>query len=263
MTLAAIEIREALHRRYNKPSQGREGEQWICIEEARSGAGFDGNAGACDFLAINTWRSRGMELIGHEIKVTLSDWRRERDKPEKAEMFSRFCKSWWLVVPTELAAKIEHEVPSTWGLMTYSDKGALRERHKPTRNADVQPVPAWWWVGWLAQIDRQHKRRLPYLLEQRLKPERERMQAFMDDHANRRAAAADEVTLRIRERHDEIRRITGIDLSRAAAWELESLAKVWRWAHNADLERLRNTMSNAVQHLDEFLAADQEEASDA
>lgn len=221
------EICLALHERFNKVSQGREGEQWICIEEARSGAGFSGNSGQCDFLAINTWQSRGMELIGHEVKVSVTDWRRERDKPEKAEMFSRFCKTWWLVIPDDLYAKIDHEIPVAWGVLCLNDKGKLRERHKPMVNKDVVPVPAWWWVGWLAQIDRQHKRRLPDMVNAALKPERDRMRKFMDEEMNRRQAAQDENVLRLAERSREIQEITGINLAYADSYTLKRLGKVW------------------------------------
>lgn len=162
--LTAGDICAALHRRYSRTSQGRPGEQYVCIEEARAGAGFDGNQGRCDFLAINTWPSRGLELVGHEIKISISDWHSELTHPEKAERFARHCHHWFLVVPATLAARIVREVPPAWGLIVVSATGKLTTV-RTGEPREPEPVPAWWWVGWLAQIDRQHKRRLPELIE--------------------------------------------------------------------------------------------------
>lgn len=250
MTTAG-DIKDALHRRHNGAGSDREGEAWICIEEARSGAGFQGNNSQCDFLAVNTWQSRGMQLVGYEIKVSLADWRKELATPEKAETFSRFCKTWWVAVPSELAAKIEHEVPTNWGLLAVSEKGRCTEKIRPVANKNPMPVPPWYWIGWMAQIDRQHKRRLPQLIEQRLKPERERMQAFYDDHVNRRAAAQDVATLERLAKLDEFEKATGLHLRHMHRWDLDRLGKMLAALRNSsDLEGIANQMRKAVEMLD-------------
>lgn len=143
----AREVKDALRQRYM--GAGKQSERYVLIEEARSGAGFDGNAGQCDLLAINTWPGRGMELIGHEVKVNMSDWKAELEKPEKAERFARYCNRWYVAVPSDLAKKIDHEVPPAWGLLAVSDSGRTREVVKPERRTP-EDVPAWWWIGWLA-----------------------------------------------------------------------------------------------------------------
>jgi hypothetical protein len=237
------DICAALHRRYNPPSNGRPGEGYVCIEEARSGAGFQGNNGQCDFLAINTWQSRGLTVIGHEIKVSRTDLLKELAQPEKAEQFGRFCHMWWLVMPSELYAKMDHQVPTAWGVLTASDKGRLTEAQKPQRNRTPDAVPVWWWIGWLAQIDRQHKRQLPSLVQEALRPERERMQAFMDNHMERRAAAQDEQTLERLRKLDAFEEATGLHLRHMGKWELDRLGKLLTVLRNGtDLEHIANQM---------------------
>lgn len=126
----------------------------MLIDEARSGAGFDGNAGQCDLLAVNLWPSRGMQLIGHEIKVSVSDMRSEIAKPEKAERFARYCRTWWVVCTKGVWDACGHEVPPTWGVMTLSKPGGrLRTVSKPDTRTP-EPVPEWWWAGWLGQVYR-------------------------------------------------------------------------------------------------------------
>lgn len=157
--VTALDIRAALDRRYNQASQGSDNEAWITLHEARSGAGFDGNNGACDYLAVNTWQSRGMQIIGHEIKVSAADLKAELANPRKAERFARHCHRWWMVMPSKLAASHGDDVPPAWGILTLTRPGGglCVDRQAPLRH-DVTDVPVWWWVGWLAQIDRQHKR---------------------------------------------------------------------------------------------------------
>lgn len=220
-------VKDALHRRYDKPSQGRPGEQYVCIEEARSGAGFSGNAGQCDFLAINTWRSRGMELIGHEVKVSMSDWKAELANPAKAERFARYCRRWYVAVPSALASEIKHEVPPTWGLLSISASGRATETVKPTVREEPDAVPAWWWVGWLAQIDRQHKRRLPHMIREGMDGERERMREEIEQRLTRKAQRESEQIAAVRENADEIQRVTGIDLRFARPHDLRRLRDAW------------------------------------
>lgn len=215
ITMTARDIKNALHQRYEQSSQGKPGERYICLEEARAGAGFDGGRGQCDFLAINTWQSRGMELIGHEVKVSMSDWKAELAQPEKAERFARFCRRWYIAVPADLAKKIRHEVPPAWGLLSVSDSGAVREVVRPQVRTAVEDVPSWWWVGWLAQIDRQHKRRLPQMVMEGMAAERADLEARVTSDVERRQAYATEALREKARQLDRLSESCGVDLSRA------------------------------------------------
>lgn len=225
--LTAGDVKNALHGRYNKPSQGRPGEQYVCIEEARSGAGFQGNDGQCDFLAINTWRSRGMELIGHEVKVSMSDWKAELANPAKAERFARYCRRWYVAMPSALASEVKHEVPPAWGLLSVSASGRVTETVKPTARENVEDVPAWWWVGWLAQVDRQHKRRLPYLIQEGMGAEREQMRAEIERSVSRQHERQMEQAAAVVANVDEVRNATGIDLRHLYKHDLARLRDAW------------------------------------
>lgn len=249
--LTARDIREALHARYNRPSQGREGEQWICLEEARAGAGFDGNQGQCDFLAINTWRSRGMELIGHEIKVSMSDWRAELANPAKADLFARYCRRWYLVAPSALAGRIRDEVPPAWGLLSVASTGRITETRRAPAVSKPEPVPDWWWVGWLAQIDRQHKRRLPALIEQGTAAERERLEARIRAEHDASSRFQAEVDEKLRRNAQRLKAATGIDLDHAWAHDFEKLRRAWAMARQApNLELLADQLRRTADRLD-------------
>jgi hypothetical protein len=150
----AADIITALDKRYEQTTS----EKWVRIVEARSGAGFAGNNRQCDYLAVNTWQSGGLQVIGHEVKVSYSDWKRELADTDKAETFSRFCRRWWVVAPSDLAKRIHPELPPAWGLLGVTAKGVCREV-APAPARDPETIPPMWWVGWLAQIDRRQRRR--------------------------------------------------------------------------------------------------------
>lgn len=153
------DIRAALRKKYAPPARTG-APDWVLIEEARSGAGHDGNAGQCDMLAVNLYQSRGMHLVGYEIKVSVGDMRREIEHPEKAERFARFCRTWWVVTTPKVWDTVGHEIPPNWGVMTLASVGGrLVVKQKPTRRNPVE-VPAWWWVGWLGQVYRDAHREM-------------------------------------------------------------------------------------------------------
>lgn len=247
----AADIKDALHRRYNRPSQGREGEQWICLEEARSGAGFAGGDGQCDFLAINTWQSRGMDLIGHEVKISAADWKAELDQPAKAERFARYCRRWWVVAPSDLAARIKDEAPPAWGVLGVSDKGVVRER-RPAPARDAEQVPAWWWIGWLAQIDRQHKRRLPQLVQAGMAEERQTIEARIREQVDSRRQYADQEAEKLNDNIEALKTATGIDIRRAWSYDFGRLRHAWSLTRGGiDLEGLAGQLRRAAESIDQ------------
>lgn len=69
-----------------------------------------------DVLVQSLWPSRGLDLVACEIKVSRSDWLRERKNPEKAEMIAQYCDRFYVVVGTAGIVKPE-ELPPNWGLM--------------------------------------------------------------------------------------------------------------------------------------------------
>lgn len=252
-------ITQALLRRYGKHQSGTAAERWICISEARSGAGHAGNNGQCDFLAINAWQGRGMELVGHEIKVSMTDLRKELADPAKAERFARYCRKWYLVLPAGLANKVKHEVPPAWGLLSVGD-AKISELQAPEVRKQPEDVPAWWWIGWLAQIDRHYQRAIPHLVSAALAPERERMAALLADEERRAAARMDAR----HERHaafvDALSAACGRPVAdehrHLAAFEIERLGRLYQAARGGfDLTEISASLRRVADTVDAVQAA--------
>lgn len=58
-------------------------------------------------------------IIGHEVKVSRSDWLSELADPTKAEAWRRYCNYWWLVAPRGI---VRDDLPQGWGLMVPHGK---------------------------------------------------------------------------------------------------------------------------------------------
>ena len=96
---------------------------WAFIPEFRGGTGYARETRA-DALAMHCWPSRGLELIGFELKVSRSDWIHEMKNKGKAEPIKQFCDRWYLVTANSKIVKYAEEMPHDWGLM-FVENGKL------------------------------------------------------------------------------------------------------------------------------------------
>lgn len=108
--MRTCEVYDALCAHYRKPGTPRDGE--ILIPEVAAPRS-DRRA---DLVRVGTWRSRGLGIDVHEIKVSRADWLRELDDPGKAEPWWPYCSRFWITAPDGVVKP--GELPDGWGLMT-------------------------------------------------------------------------------------------------------------------------------------------------
>jgi hypothetical protein len=128
--VTASAVTAALQRKYSSPA-------WALIFQVRSQTGFATGARpvrTADAVALGLWPSRGLELLGFEIKVDRGDWLRELRQPAKADLLVQFCDRWWVVAgdPSVVQAG---ELPPTWGLQVLTRRGLRVEVEAPTLDA--------------------------------------------------------------------------------------------------------------------------------
>lgn len=92
---------------------------------------------SCDAIAIGCWLSVGVQMIGHEIKHSRSDWMKELQDPSKAEGWKQYCNFWYVVAPRGIV-KLE-ELPSSWGLMEPAG-GGLKVRKAAEIDRNPKPL---------------------------------------------------------------------------------------------------------------------------
>jgi hypothetical protein len=133
--LTESDVIRALHARYGQTAGN--GRRYAVAGGVRSHAGFDARRTA-DFIAMDLWPSKGLEIHGHEVKVSRSDWLRELAEPEKAAEFMPYVNRWWLVV-SDPAIIRAGELPDGWGLLEMRGE-RLAARVKASR-LDARPMP--------------------------------------------------------------------------------------------------------------------------
>lgn len=92
-----------------------------------------------DAIAMCLWASRGLNLIGFEVKVSRGDWLKEFKKPSKAEAIADYCDEWYLVIGDESILRFG-ELPADWGLMVPHTKTELKIVRESKRNVKPKPV---------------------------------------------------------------------------------------------------------------------------
>ncbi len=104
--------------------------EWAIFREVPATTG--GGSRSADAIAMNLWPSRGLKIVGFELKRDRRDWLRELKDPEKAEALASLCDEWWLVT-SQGVVKDESEVPGPWGWLCTTKNGkALRVKRKAT-----------------------------------------------------------------------------------------------------------------------------------
>ena len=136
MTTTA-ELLALLKRHYVKPGLALPG--GIFLPEV----GWNGgNGGGCDAIWVGFTSSSGRILVGHELKVSRSDWLSELSKPGKADAWADQCHQWWLVVSDPMIVH-EGELPAGWGLMSPGRSRTRMQVHVPAERKPVGHVPSW------------------------------------------------------------------------------------------------------------------------
>lgn len=127
---SAHEVIHALRMKYD-------GNAYAFMEQVGDGTGARAYRW-CDALVMSLWPSRGLDLIGIEVKVSRSDFLKELSLPQKADAIAKFCDYWYLAVGDENIVQAG-ELPSTWGLLVPDSKGNLRCRVEATK-LEAQPI---------------------------------------------------------------------------------------------------------------------------
>jgi hypothetical protein len=129
--LTAGEVTDALRLRYPK-------DQFALITEVGNSTGFRCRRHA-DVIVVGLWPSRGLDIIGIEVKVRRSDWQKELEQPEKAEEIAQYCDRWFLAVGDAEIVK-EGELPTNWGLLVPKDAKTLRCAKEAPLLADAKTL---------------------------------------------------------------------------------------------------------------------------
>lgn len=230
------------------------GDAYAFFTHVRNCTGYARHIRECDALAMSLWPSRGLELIGFEVKVTRSDWRRELNDPDKAERsLYRYCDRWFVVAPPDVVNV--NDVPPTWGLLVYGTRWVTaRQAPKLEPTAIDRKFLA-------SLLRRLHEEEMQPM---KLKAEFER---GMAEGAKGAKHAAERAAERITELQHNIQTFEEASGIRIGSWDAGRIGEAVNTvltrrdrAIRGQIERLREQLGRLVEQADKALAETVESA---
>lgn len=241
--LTSADIRAALRSTYRQP-------EWALLFEVTNATGAQHTRSA-DAVAMSLWPSRGLELHGFEIKVSRSDWRRERENPKKAETIAQYCDRWWLatspgVVPIE-------ELAPAWGLMEWDGKRWLvRREAAKTEAADINRL-------FLAALLRRVHKTDDADLEAILAVRQKALNDTFEDTLRRRIDLANRHFVNLKAQVDAFERTSGLTINEYSGGDLGPAVKVLKAVGAGETylgaQRVIELLENSADRIRAALAA--------
>jgi len=228
------EVKEALKLKY-------ESNEWALLFEVRNFTGYSSSQQRyADAIAMNLWPSRGLSVLGFEIKVSRSDWLNELKKPEKADPIIKYCDYFYLVVGDKNIVK-GGELPDNWGLMIPFGKNRLKIK-KDAPKLDSKPLDR----GFIASMMRQAMNQLTMENEirKRVKEKIDERTKYLENiYINERQRLENEIDV-MRKAIRDFSDATGVDIYKRYGYvDLESQIEVIKFLKFGNIggmmERLR------------------------
>lgn len=168
-------------------------ESHAMLYEVRNRTGFShgGRERYADAIAMSLWPSRGLDIIGVEVKTSRGDWEKELADPSKSEAFMQYCDKWYLAVGDKDIVK-EGELPPTWGLIApkRTRLGIVKQAPKLT----PKDIPRFFLASLLRAANKGHNEVLAGLVDEKVK---DRLESF-------RTSQVREIT-RLKKDYDDLR----------------------------------------------------------
>lgn len=207
--------------------------EWAYFEEVRQKPSGGRSA---DAVAMNLWSSRGYAVCGFEVKVSRSDWLREKRDGSKAEPIFQFCDRWALV--TEKGVVKDGEVPDTWGHI--EKRGQTLFEVKAAPKLTPKPLSREFFASLMRRGHETLERRAAVMVQLQAHEEQNKMKARRDEEIRRSTRSHEEYKARVEQFFKatglEIDSYRGIPDAKAIAYARKLMAlKNWK---GEDLGRL-------------------------
>jgi len=180
-----------------------EGQGYATLFEVADGTGSNARRRA-DALVLNLWPSRGMELVGYEIKVSRADWLHEMKQPEKAWPVMQYCDRWTLIAAPGVA--VPAEIPLNWGFIEFDGKKA--RVIKPAPVLEAKPISR----TFLGAMVRKPIRDVEAMVAAEVRKRADELDKAFDKRVQQQLSYRATDAEKIKKAAKEIHEATGIDL---------------------------------------------------
>ena len=231
-----------LKRRYAAP-------EYAIFPGVQNSTGYTRHRREADAIAMGLWPSRGMEVLGFEIKSHRSDWQTELRKPTKSQAIQKYCNRWWIVAADKDIVKVdEGELPPTWGLMVPRGQGLVTVVDAPP----LEPEPLdHGFIG--AILRRAHEASQHPDIEQKIREElrpviEKEMENRRDFELNRAKRELEEAKKRL-EKFEAASKKFGLHY---ADWYIEDIAKAIKYLRSSGPERVVKELKHQKSILEDI-----------
>jgi hypothetical protein len=234
--LTAEHVIHALRLRFPK-------DQYAFLREVGNSTGFKCRRHA-DAVVMGLWPSRGLVIIGIEVKVRRTDWLKELEQPEKAEEVAQYCDRWFVAAGDSEIVR-EGELPPAWGLLVPKDEKTLRCVKDAEQLADVRLLDR----SFLAAMLRCAQGQLTGDAELKREFERGRtegIQTAVDNTHWRQQRKLDEL-LELEKEVKEFEKASGVQIR--AAWQLGKIGEAVRMITNGTYMKERENLAELHRKL--------------
>ncbi len=221
-----------------------EAQGYACLFEVASGTGTNARTFA-DIVVMNLWPSRGMDLVGYEVKTSRSDWQREMKLPAKAWPVMQYMDRWFLLAAPGVA-KLD-EIPTNWGFIECD--GAKLRYLKPAPKLEPKPISK----SFLGALLRKPVRDVEGMVNRAKKAALAEVEKTVEERIAKEMRRRGEKHQELLDKLTALEKATGIDL---LGWQPdESQAHAIKFALQADPMSSWRGLPGAVRNVEHALEA--------
>ena len=228
--------------------------EYALLQEVGNSTGFSCSRHA-DAIAMSLWPSRGLQVIGFEVKCYRQDWLRELNEPEKADAIAKFCDQWWLVAPTDEMVPVA-ELPPTWGLYVSDGTKLIVKKQAPT--LESQPLSRGFVAAVLRKASEGQDNLVRLAKDAALMEAREEFDARPRPPASVAEAELRKESDRLRKMIDEFEAASGVKIESWDAGRVGEAVARFRTMYvtpEAQLKRLHDNAKEIVKAIGEEIKA--------
>jgi len=210
-----------------------------------------------DAVSMEFWPSRGLEIVGYEVKISRSDWLNELKDPSKSQAVSRYCDRFYLVAPPGVLGI--DELPKTWGYIEvtaheYGDQvtWGLRTKNKAPKR-DVTPINRNFAASLIRCALRKYGNK--EMLQTIRQEEENKARALYKNHNQKELAIAQRRLSDLQDKVRDFERISGVSIN---SFRYHRAGEAIAWLNNnRHRKELAEQLQMRIQQQKNMIDADQ------
>ena len=218
------------------------------MAEVSDAAGFSRSRSA-DYVVVNLWPSRGLEIYGIELKSYRSDWLSELKKPDKAENVFKYCDRFYLLTTDDTIAKPE-EIPASWGWMCIKGNRIFIKKEAPKLNPEHVSK------SFLATMLKRAQSKDGFILKQEIQSEIDAAKEVGKNHNATTILHYEKTIKELTEKIKQFEEATGVDITHYYRWKTnpQKIGKAVKLISEGGVDDIKKELLDLKSKTEKILA---------